>query len=277
MPLALVSRRTRLSHTLFQPFMRSLQKRSHALSLPARVGLALGLLAAVMLGVFVSTWIVLRVKRGPGVTLWTLFSRQPIPARSPESDPCDPAAVEAGKSLDDRLSDHAHDDDDHHHHLSQPSHRRRVSNVSPRRMSRRMSQTHEYLTLPEKPTDSSSPTTTTAARPAQLVDRAPPSPGSPYIPLRPIARLGPVRTMSEADIRRDLPAPPSSPFARAAGLRTSTRSAGMAAPAPQAIRPPAFDLPWKKEEFYVPDSPEDHIIVLPSPRDLKTFRLTLQT
>ncbi|PYI16673.1 hypothetical protein BO99DRAFT_414921 [Aspergillus violaceofuscus CBS 115571] len=262
MPFASISRRTRLSHTLFQPFMRSIQKRSHALSLSGRVGLALGLLAALMLGVLLATWVVLRVKRGPGVTLRTLFNRQPIPARRPESDPSDP---EAAKSLDDLGCKEG----------SPQNHSpRRISNVSPRRLSQRMSQ-HEYMSLHEKTSDS--PITIRTA-PAADHHQSSTKPGSPMIPLRPIARLGPVRTMSEADIRRE---PPPSPLRHAAaaavaGLRTSTRSAGTGTgTAPQAIHPPSWNMPWKDEEFYVPDSPEDHIIVLPSPRDLKTFRLTL--
>ncbi|PYH87070.1 hypothetical protein BO82DRAFT_349599 [Aspergillus uvarum CBS 121591] len=244
--------------------MRSIQKRSHALSLSGRVGLALGLLAALMLGVLLTTWVVLRVKRGPGVTLRTLFNRQPIPARRPESDPSDP---EAAKSLDDLGRQDG---------SPQNSSPRRISNVSPRRISQRMSQ-HGYMSLHEKTTNS--PTTTIHTAPAaanhpQLSTKT----GSPIIPLRPIARLGPVRTMSEADIQR---VPPPSPLRHAAvaavaGLRTSTRSAGTGTgTAPQAIHPPSWNMPWKDEEFYVPDSPEDHIIVLPSPRDLKTFRLTL--
>ncbi|RAK79502.1 uncharacterized protein BO72DRAFT_457148 [Aspergillus fijiensis CBS 313.89] len=246
--------------------MRSLQKRSHALSLSGRVGLALGLLAALMLGVLLATWVVLRVKRGPGVTLRTLFNRQPIPARRPESDPSDP---EAAKSLDDLSRQDS---------LPQHPSPRRLSNVSPRRLSQRTSQ-HEYMSLHEKTTNS--PTTTIRTTPAADHFQSSTNPGSSMIPLRPIARLGPVRTMSEADIRR---VPPPSPLRHAAaavaGLRTSTRSAGTGTgtgmgTAPQAIHPPAWNLPWKDEEFYVPDSPEDHIIVLPSPRDLKTFRLTL--
>ncbi|RAL07653.1 uncharacterized protein BO97DRAFT_429149 [Aspergillus homomorphus CBS 101889] len=249
MPLASIARRTRLSHSHVQPLMRSIQKRSHALSLSASVGLALGLLAALMLGVLLTTWVVLRVKRGPGVTLQTLFSRQPIPpVRRPDSDPSDPA-VESAKPLNDLPSKDDHTSQDF----------RRIFNASPRRISRPMSQ-YEYLNIHEKTAD-----VPTAVRTAPSTDPSSNS-GSPFVPMPPIARLGPVRTMSEADIRRGLPPSPLD-----ARTRTIARLAGTA---PQEIQPPAFNLPWK-EEFYVPDSPEDHIIVLPSPRDLKTFRLTM--
>ncbi|GKZ28680.1 hypothetical protein AbraIFM66950_011116 [Aspergillus brasiliensis] len=51
------------------------------LTLQARVGLALGVLGAIMLTIILTSLIVLRIQRGPSITLWTLFSRKPIPKR----------------------------------------------------------------------------------------------------------------------------------------------------------------------------------------------------
>ncbi|OOG00913.1 hypothetical protein ASPCADRAFT_671 [Aspergillus carbonarius ITEM 5010] len=59
------------------------------MSLPARVGLVLAILAAVILITIVTTYIILRIQRGPGVTFWALFNRQPIPKRphpSPDTE-----------------------------------------------------------------------------------------------------------------------------------------------------------------------------------------------
>ncbi|GLA17775.1 hypothetical protein AnigIFM62618_004925 [Aspergillus niger] len=51
------------------------------LTIQARVGLALGILGAIMLTIILTTLIVLRIQRGPSITLRTLFSRKPIPPR----------------------------------------------------------------------------------------------------------------------------------------------------------------------------------------------------
>ncbi|GJP97692.1 uncharacterized protein AlacWU_10591 [Aspergillus niger] len=54
------------------------------LTIQARVGLALGILGAIMLTIILTTLIVLRIQRGPSITLRTLFSRKPIPPREGE-------------------------------------------------------------------------------------------------------------------------------------------------------------------------------------------------
>ncbi|PYI08620.1 hypothetical protein BO78DRAFT_416512 [Aspergillus sclerotiicarbonarius CBS 121057] len=56
--------------------------RSEAVPLPARVGLVFTILAAVLLITLVTTFIILRIQRGPSVTFGSLFTRQSIPKRS---------------------------------------------------------------------------------------------------------------------------------------------------------------------------------------------------
>ncbi|PYH99324.1 hypothetical protein BO71DRAFT_221753 [Aspergillus ellipticus CBS 707.79] len=222
----------------------------NGLALPQRVGLVLGIIVAAMLVITITTLILLRIKCGPSVTFRAIFSRQPVPRqRTNERTPSDPiveaalpAPVDASATCKEQVI-----------HIIDP-----IPEVPSPRKSTSTSMHKEFSirTQPSPRLVRTAPTPSPDRATYAIFPRA-----SPTAPVR----LKPLRTLSETNIKCEKLQ--ILPYTR---RRSSTRSSGTLR---DRLYPPGLS---PKGDAYVPDSPgDDHVIVLPSPRDLQKFRISV--
>ncbi|OJJ73748.1 hypothetical protein ASPBRDRAFT_64416 [Aspergillus brasiliensis CBS 101740] len=235
------------------------------LTLQARVGLAFGILGAIMLTIILTSLIVLRIQRGPSITLWTLFSRKPLPKRRTRQDES-AAAAAAGLSDEERGTSPP---PAYTHPLSEETPKAdtviqpQQAHITPslrKELNLHIDTTH--------PPPSRISTTTTATTTKQ--------------------KPTPLRTMSDTEILRSSTSPEKEREAHSTlkvqihhdhhnnpyynRLRTgSPRSPASTGNGSSGTRSDRLHPP---EEYAVPpDSPD--VIVLPSPRELQKFRINV--